>query len=355
MKIENSNIHLSSQHSIFEKQTVSESVRIWVGDQRPDFEGQESSAPAKGISVVDMVMLSNMAEVSQPVAKNNIDDGGKETSMDPEIRMLKLMVERMLGIEIDLSSLKISHDDGEALKKSQPVQAVRPEAEPRQGYGIEYDRHESYYESEKTNFSAEGVIKTSDGKMLSFNVNLSLSREFMTENNIGARFGDAVRLQDPLVINFGGTSAQLTNARFSFDLNADGKVERISSVGPNSGFLAIDLNNDNEINDGSELFGPKTGRGFQELAVYDSDHNNWIDESDPIYDKLLVWSKEPGGNESLVSLKQKGVGAIYLGHQSTKFELNNSQNEMQGQLSSSGIYLNEKDSAGTIQQVDLTM
>ena len=75
-------------------------------------------------------------------------------------------------------------------------------------------------------------------------------------------FGDAVRLQDPLVINFGGTSAQLTSAKFSFDLNADGKVERISSVGPNS--------------------------GFQELAVCDSDHNNWIDESDPIYDKLLV-------------------------------------------------------------------
>lgn len=355
MRVESSNIQLSSQHSIVERYTVKESIKIWVGDQRPDFGGQESSAPPQNISVVDMVTLSNAAKMSQPIEEINMDDNGEDFSIDPELRMLKLLLERLLDIEIELSSIRISYDDREKVKKDPPAQAARPEVEQGQGYGIEYDRHESYYESEKTRFSARGVIKTSDGETISFSVDLSLSREFMIEKNISARFGDAVRLQDPLVINFGGTSAQLTNTRFSFDLDADGKTERISSPGSNSGFLAIDLNDDNKINSGVELFGPKTGRGFEELAVYDSDHNNWIDENDPIYDKLLVWSNAPGGNKNLVSLKQKGVGAIYLGYQSTRFELNDSHNEMQGQLNSSGIYLNENGSAGTIQQVDLTM
>jgi hypothetical protein len=31
------------------------------------------------------------------------------------------------------------------------------------------------------------------------------------------------------------------------------------------------------------LFGPQTGNGFAELAEYDEDKNNWIDENDSIY------------------------------------------------------------------------
>ena len=351
MKIDNSNIQLSSQHSIIERHTVTESVRLQTKDQIPDPGKQELLTPDKAAPVVDMVTLSDMARLSLPVGKTEIDIDEGGLNLSPEMRALKLMVEKMLGIEVDLSFTEISQDDVDELMKDILTQILQPETEQ-----MEYSRHEVYYESEQTSFSASSVIETSDGKTLSFNIDLSLSREFIVENNINATIGDAVILQDPLVINFDGASAELTNSKFSFDLDMDGKMDRISSVGPNSGFLAIDLNDDKVINNGSELFGPKTGHGFRELAVYDSDHNNWIDENDPVYDKLLVWSKEPGGNEELVSIRQKKIGAIYLGHVDTKFELNNDKNKTQGQLSSSGVYLDEEDgSAGTIQQVDLTM
>lgn len=209
--------------------------------------------------------------------------------------------------------------------------------------------------SEKVSFSAKGVIKTADGKTVSFKLKLKLSREFRTERNVSVRLGDAVRTQDPLVVNFDGTSAQLANTKFNFDLDLDGKADRISAPVANSGFLAIDRNGDGKINDGGELFGPRTGNGFKELAEYDSDNNNWIDENDPVYDKLRVWSGGAGRNSSLTGLKQEGVGAIYLGYQDTRFELNNSQNKTQGLLNSSGVYLNENGSVGAIQQVDLTM
>jgi hypothetical protein len=45
---------------------------------------------------------------------------------------------------------------------------------------------------------------------------------------------------------------------------------------------------DGRVNDGRELFGPITGDGFAELAAYDDDGNNWIDENDGIYDNLSI-------------------------------------------------------------------
>lgn len=348
MKIESSSIQMASRHQLVKKREVSESIRMWVGDQRPDFEGRGSSGRrrrAKG----DIVNLSKAARTSQNKCKCKVDDD-IDSAPTPELRVLKMMVERMLGIKINLSSLKVK-DDPEQLKAAAVKKPAEAKEEERQGFGVEYDYHESYYEAEKTEFASKGVIKTSDGETISFNLDLKLTRKFISENNVRVRAGDA-NLHDPLIINFGGNSAQLSNTKFSFDLDADGKEDQISSLNSNSGFLVLDRNGDNKVNDGTELFGPRTGHGFNELAKYDSDGNGWIDENDPIYEKLSIWS---GGNSGLTSLKQKDVGAIYLGYQSTQFDLNNRQNEILGRIRSTGIYVNENGSVGTIQQVDLAM
>ena len=75
-----------------------------------------------------------------------------------------------------------------------------------------YDYYESHYESESTSFSAEGVVRTADGKEINIAVELNMSREFFTEQSINIRAGDA--LKDPLVINFDGNAAQLTQREF---------------------------------------------------------------------------------------------------------------------------------------------
>ena len=67
------------------------------------------------------------------------------------------------------------------------------------------------------------------------------------------------------------------------------------------------------INDGNELFGTKSGDGFKDLAKYDKDRNGWIDEADDIFDDLRIWTKDEQGNDKLLTLKEAGVGAIYLG------------------------------------------
>ena len=178
-----------------------------------------------------------------------------------------------------------------------------------------------------------------------------MSRSFITEQSINIREGDT--LKDPLVINFDGKATELTQTKFSFDIDADGQTDQISFVGSGSGFLALDKNGDGIINNGSELFGTQSGNGFSDLAAYDQDGNNWIDENDSIYNNLRIWSKDAEGNNTLVALGQKGTGAIYLGNISTPFSIKGTENNLQGQVRASGIFINENGTVGTIQQVDL--
>ena len=135
-------------------------------------------------------------------------------------------------------------------------------------------------------FGSSGSVITEDGRTINFNLNFNVSREFMSYQHISIRAGDA--LLDPLVINFKNASASLGDRNYYFDIDCDGKKDNIAFTGMGSGFLALDRNNNNIIDDGSELFGPQSGNGFNELAVYDEDQNGWIDENDEIFDKLRM-------------------------------------------------------------------
>jgi hypothetical protein len=163
------------------------------------------------------------------------------------------------------------------------------------------------------------------------------------------------RAVDPLVINFDGAAAQLSDTKFSFALDNDGTLDQLSFLKPGSGFLAFDQNQDGIINNGSELFGPSIGNGFKELSQYDQDQNGWIDENDSIYEKLRIWTKDQDGKDTLFALGQKGIGAIYLGNINTEFSLKNASNQALGELRSTGIFLREDGTAGTVQQVDLVV
>ena len=210
----------------------------------------------------------------------------------------------------------------------------------------------THIQEEYTAFSAQGIAKTEDGRELNFGVNISMSRQF-TEA-VGITQLRPATLIDPLVINVGKGVTEISDQTFTFDLDADGVDDEIKSIAPGSGFLAYDRNGDGVINDGSELFGAKTGNGFKELAEFDSDNNNWIDESDAIYEKLRVWCKDEEGNSTLMTLKEADVGAIFLGNADTKFTSQGSDFAINAQFKASGIFLRESSGeAGAVHQLDL--
>ena len=210
----------------------------------------------------------------------------------------------------------------------------------------------TYEEKESTSFSTTGTVKTADGRKLNFNLDMTMSRRYMEEHSIEFVSSFDTVLTDPLVINLGCNPVSISDKSFSFDIDCDGKDETIAQMNPESGFLALDKNSDGIINDGSELFGTKTGNGFSELAEYDSDGNGWIDENDEVYDQLKVWVKDENGKDKLLSLKEANVGAICLGSSKPTFHVTDDDNNLKAKVRSSGMYLHEDGSAGSVQQVD---
>ena len=221
-----------------------------------------------------------------------------------------------------------------------------------EGKELTYTREHWHMEEENTSFSTVGTVVTSDGRRLNFQVEVNMSREFSQYYRDEYQISTA-QLCDPLVINLDTDAAQLSDQKFFFDIDADGEMDKISSLGSGSGYLALDKNGDGVINDGSELFGTASGDGFRDLARYDQDGNGWIDENDAIWSRLQIWCRDENGEDVLYRLADKGVGAVCLQNVSTDFALKGQDNQTMGVIRSTGIFLYENGMAGTIQHVDV--
>ena len=223
--------------------------------------------------------------------------------------------------------------------------------------GFASSTHEivTYEEHEEMQFHADGMARTEDGRVINFNMDISMTRSYMEYTSLTVPTVQNA-LCDPLVINLGSHTADVRDQTFKFDLDTDGQTDEIGLPGRGSGFLALDKNNDGKINDGSELFGTKSGDGFKDLRRYDSDGNGWIDENDDIFNKLKIWCKGDHGEDILMDLKEADVGAIFLGSQRTDFTLMGGDGGTNGVIRSTGLFLRESTGlAGSIQHVDLAL
>ena len=282
MKIASANLQMASSHATLQHREARESLRTWVGHQRPDFAplNQPQARLAR-----DTVIISDAGTTAQS-ADNINKDLNDAVDRDPTLNSIRQMLEFLTGEKIKVTAVTDFEASNEQSKASTASLSV---ARQSAGFGIEYNYSESYTEMEQTSFSASGTVKTSDGKEITFSLQIGMERSYHEESSISLKFGDAARPVDPLVLNFNGTAAQLTDRRFSFDLDSDGKNEQINGLQQGSGFLVFDRNSDDKINNGREMFGPTSSNGFSELSALDEDKNGWIDENDSAYNKLKIW------------------------------------------------------------------
>lgn len=361
MKIASYDIAMTSQHRLVETDQKQESLRYWTGDRQIQT-NQSSISQLVDQLQQDLVEISDTAKqlFSQQLPTAAKADGNEDVfelgeGDKQKIQMIQDFIRALTGKKI-----KVVIPQGQKIKldllanqHTIRLNLDQAAARPRVGWGLDYQYHESHYEKEQTAFVSSGVVKTADGREIKFDLAYAMSREYSSQTDISIRAGDA--LVDPLVINFAVPTASLTAGKYAFDLDNDGDQEQISFVGQGSGFLALDKNGDGVVNNGSELFGPESGNGFADLAAYDADGNNWIDENDAIYSQLSIWTKDDNGNDRLLALGQTGVGAIYLGNVGTAFGYKDTANQLQGQLQRSGVFLHEDGRAGTVQQIDLAV
>lgn len=378
MKISSSDMVMTASHTATQVQDINESLHVWIDKKADQAQNQAQGAGANSLpdTASSTVHISDGARAaSQNNGQNNnqsnkqaigadqtavagsseaqaISDASTTASHDPMLWLIKQVLEYFLGEKINLfDSSKLTDGAASAPAAAPDPAAAKPAA--KKGWGLEYDKTTTTTESEKSTFQASGVINTEDGKSIKFNLSFDLQRSYSEQSSVHVRAGDAKSI-DPLVVNFSGGSIDLTSTKFAFDLDSDGKKENISFV-QGGGFLALDKNGDGKINDGSELFGPSSGNGFSELSTLDSDGNGWIDENDTAFQDLKVWTKDASGADKLTSLKDAGVGALYLGNTESSFQFKDAQNNSQGQLRSSGVWLSDDGKAGALQQIDLTV
>ena len=295
----------------------------------------------------------------QRFLKDFEDSEEVENSLDAKTWQLKSIVESFTGREIHLSHLQKDQAE-ESANATTPARSEQTEppanASPNATTTAEliYQYRESYQEQESSLFVASGQITLESGETIQLDIEKYRERNYYIENSLEMRLGE-VELTDPLLLNLKGAGAELSTQTYQFDLNQDGEAEQLYFATGDSGFLALDRNNNGIIDDGSELFGAKTGNGFAELAQYDEDKNGFIDAGDRVFAQLLYYQKDASGLDQLSRIQDIGIGAMYLGNEQTPFDIKDSDNQLKAKVRSSGFFLNENGSAGSLQQIDLAV
>jgi hypothetical protein len=121
----------------------------------------------------------------------------------------------------------------------------------------------------------------------------------------------------PLIIdlNFNGVETDRLGIGAYFDLDHNGFAEETAWAKYNDGFLALDLNGNGIIDNGSELFGnntilpdgSKASNGFEALKQYDSNGDGVINHVDDIWSKLRVWQDQTADADKTTSRVFAGI------------------------------------------------
>jgi len=302
----------------------------------------------------DIEMASSFRMVLAEASRSGSVDNGEDSDRVRLAVLLQDLITRMLeAISGKQGAQATDLADLLPTERSVPVAAVGEQSGRRLRMEWSTEITETVREHESTEFSASGTVRTADGRTLDFSLELGMCRDYSCQRTMSQ--SGSIELRDPLALNFAGNATELSGQRFEFDLDADGTAELIPGLTAGSAWLAFDGNADGRINDGSELFGTRSGNGFADLARFDSDGNHWLDEADAAYSSLSLWQRDEAGKDTLTSLGERGVGAIYLGSAQTPFALTDTDNAKQGYIRESGVYLREDGGVGSVQQVDLAV
>lgn len=122
-----------------------------------------------------------------------------------------------------------------------------------------------------------------------------------------------------LIIDIGGNGIQLSKKTVYWDINENGFGNATQWIEPDNGFLVIDRNKNNRVDDHSEIIGQKNGiSGFKELASFDDNNDGIIDAQDSVFSELMIWQdKNVNGytnRDELTSLTDAGITTLSLKH-----------------------------------------
>ena len=173
-------------------------------------------------------------------------------------------------------------------------------------------------------------------------------------------FTTASNTRSPLILDLDGDGVETigTNSNVYFDHDDNGFAENSGWVGKDDGLLVRDLNNNGQIDDGTELFGnnsvlssgEKAANGFEALKDLDSNNDGIFNSSDTAWNQVKVW-KDANSNGlvdegELLTLEQANVSGINL-----DYENSTTTDENGNQHNQTGTFIKTDGSTGSVHDV----
>ena len=173
-------------------------------------------------------------------------------------------------------------------------------------------------------------------------------------------YSTAETTRSPLIVDLDGDGVETTSVSGGvyFDHDSNGFAENSSWVGKDDGLLVRDLNNNGQIDDGTELFGnnsvlssgEKATNGFEALKDLDSNNDGIFNSSDTAWNEVKVWkdSNQNGkvDDGELLILEQANISGINLNYQNS-----NTTDDNGNQHSQIGSYTKTDGTTSTITDV----
>lgn len=173
-------------------------------------------------------------------------------------------------------------------------------------------RYEISNEDQVNIMMIENFMRRLTGKKVNLHIPIKIIIQ-RTPINAGLEIDSAKNKNESASLKFSASD------EISLSLDSDGTSDQVSRLVEGNGFLALELNTDN---------------------------NSGIDAADQIYDRLRIWEQRNDGSSTMLALGESGIGAVYLGHMAGVFDLKNDAN--------SGIYQLESGTS-SMHQLDMVL
>jgi len=104
MIITDSSLNLASQHLAIKQYQKKQSLKVWFGAQRPDFEGAAKSGASAAAG--DKVTLSGQQPASSTGGTTAVDQSNSGEVVDPKLSLLQSLIQTLTGRKVSIAELR---------------------------------------------------------------------------------------------------------------------------------------------------------------------------------------------------------------------------------------------------------
>jgi len=285
-----------------------------------------------------------------------------EKPIPAEVNLIKLVLENFLGKDFDDSFADLSFELDNLTSNAEVNNIYESQQVGMEGYVTIAGQHfnaddmlnvkQWQTHKQSLTYQMQGQFEL-DGQSLLVDYSFALTSEHTQYQHLEM---SASALKDPLIIQFSQQGLGQIIDTQGFDINSDNKLDTLPVFSGDVGYLVYDKNQNNKADNGGELFGPKSGDGFADLALLDSNNNGFIDSDDDAFEEIYIWQPEADDlAEQWLSLAEANIQAISTSAIATPFSFYNDNNEVSAQLRQSSFALSDAGIGYGVHQVDVVI